>query len=242
MYKCVPVLENKINNVELTHRQRKQQVCLLQLLYRYQQEDSFGQPMQEMPPNLVQDRLEFLHTSQFVSDFWLSTSGIFFSKERATELKAAGLVGISLRLDHYDPEKHNMIQGYKHSYGWVLKAADHACGANLLLCLRLCPSAHFISADNLFTYTRLAKKIGATIIQIIDPITQELSIKPASVGFETIGIMDDFTEMINYQHDFLNWPVMSYQLAIEQKTDNHAQPVKHGFFIDATGRIYQSAY
>lgn len=242
MYKCVPVLENKINNVELTQRQREQQVCLLQLLYRYQQEDSFSQSLQNMPPNLAQDKLEFLRTSQLVSDFWLSTSGIFFSKERAAALKAAGLVGIALRLDHFDPEKHNMIQGYKHSYGWVLKAADLARRANLLLCLRLCPSTHFISADNLFTYTRFAKKIGATVIQVIDPITQELSIKPASVGFEAIGIMDDFTEMINYQHDFLEWPVMSYQLAIEQKTDNHAPPAIHALFIDATGRIYQSAY
>lgn len=242
MFNCFPVLENRINNLELTHRQREKQVCLLQLLYRHQQEDCFSQPIQDIPANLIQDRLEFLRSSQFLSDFWLSTSGVFFNKKRAAALKAAGLVGVVMRLDHYDPDIHNMIQGYKHSYGWVLKAADLARRANLLLCLRLSPSANFISTDNLFAYTRLAKKIGATIIQVIDPTTHELSIKPASIGFETIGTLDDFTEMINYQHDFLNWPVMSYQLTPDQKIDNHTQPAKHALFIDANGRIYQSAY
>lgn len=242
MLKCVPVLENRLSKLTLNHKQQEQQARLLQLLYRYQQEETINQLKHDRPAHLNQDRLEFLRSSQFMSDFWLSTSGIYFSEERAVELKAVGLVGIALPLHHYDPEQHNTIQGYKHAYGWVLKAADIARRTKLLVCLRLRPSENFISAHNLFAYTRLAKKIGATLIQVIDPVTQELCIKPASVDFESIAIMDDFTEMINYQHDFLHWPCMSYQLSPKQKTDNTPQPAKHAFYIDPTGRIYQSAY
>ncbi len=241
--KCVPVLENRYNSIRLTKSQSEKQNQLTKLLIQYQQEEKASMLTRGHAAERFADVLELLPSSQGYSDFWLRTSGYLFNQQRALALKQAGLIGIALRLDHFEPDKHNSLRGYKHSYGWVLKAADIARSSNLILCLRLSPSPGFITPDNLFTYTRLAKKLGATFIQLVEPGTShELMISSDSLAFDEIMVIDDFTEMINYEKDFINWPVISYRLARQQKTDKSPQDAKHSLFVDATGKIHSTTF
>jgi len=96
---------------------------VLSIIRKFQQagvgsiELSGGEPL-----NRYADLLRILQESDTGrSDFWLITSGYRLSPERAREMKAAGLCGVCISLDHWDAAQHDAFRGMEGSYDWALR-------------------------------------------------------------------------------------------------------------------------
>jgi pyruvate-formate lyase-activating enzyme len=103
------------------------------------------------------------------SDVWILSSGRGLTGERANRLRAAGLTGVALSLDHWDPSVHDRFRGAPGAFDAVVAAATHARDAGLLVALSLCPTRAFVSAANLERYARTAQSMGASFIQLLEP-------------------------------------------------------------------------
>src|SRR6266850_4364397 len=79
-----------------------------------------GEPMLR-----VNDILEILKCSRQETQFWILTSGFNFTFENAKKLKDAGLTGVVVSLDHFEPEAHNLFRGFKNSFSWVERAVGN---------------------------------------------------------------------------------------------------------------------
>jgi MoaA/NifB/PqqE/SkfB family radical SAM enzyme len=103
------------------------------------------------------------------TDVWVLSSGHGLSADRAARLRRAGLTGVVLSLDHWDPAAHDRFRGRPGAFAAVRRASAAAREAGLVVALSLCPARHFATRGNLARYTRLARSLGASFIHIYDP-------------------------------------------------------------------------
>lgn len=158
-----------------------------------------------------QDVLALLRSARKGTDFWMITSGYHLSFEKALQLKAAGLVGVAISLDHHDPVKHDAFRGLAGSYDWVVKAAHNCRKAGLVVTLNLCATKDFISKENLFAYAKLAHELHASFIQVLEPrAVGHYAGKAVELEIPQIQLLEEFTNTLNYDTAFKNWPVVTY--------------------------------
>jgi MoaA/NifB/PqqE/SkfB family radical SAM enzyme len=131
-------------------------VCQVQL--------SGGEPLRRFD-----DLLAVLRAGAQRADFWLLTSGHGLDEPRAEALRAAGLTGVQISLDHWDPGAHDRFRGTSGSFAWVVRAAAAARGADLAVCFNLCATRAFVGAENLARYARLCARLGGGFIQLLEP-------------------------------------------------------------------------
>ena len=103
------------------------------------------------------------------TDIWVLTAGGPLTVARARGLRDAGLTGISLSLDHWNPEAHDAFRGKAGAFESARTAAIAAREAGLVLALSLCPTRGFVTEENLRTYRDLAREWGAAFIQVLEP-------------------------------------------------------------------------
>lgn len=235
--KSIPVLQNQYDHSKLSPQQVRSWAKLNNLVRKYQQEEIVQHLLSGSEAlDRYADDLEVLPSCQYGTDIWLSSSGYQLTTEKALSFKKAGLVGVTLCLDHFDPEKHNELQRYKHAYGWVLKAADSIRKMGLLLGFKLCPSTDFITKQNLFTYARLARTLGASFVQILDPNTNGSFGSNSTTRFNNAHrqILDEFAQVINYEPEFKGWPaiILAPLVQYDEKKEGGQSPT---LFIDAAG-------
>jgi MoaA/NifB/PqqE/SkfB family radical SAM enzyme len=63
-------------------------------------------------------------------------------------MKANGLTGAIISLDHWDEEQHNRFRGHEKSFFWVQEAARNCHEAGIVVCLSLCPVKSFVTEEN----------------------------------------------------------------------------------------------
>ncbi len=117
----------------------------------------------------LEDVLSLLESAVPGTDYWLLTSGYQLTASDAARLRTAGLTGVNISLDHWDPAAHNAFRGHPEAFAWVEGAAASAIEAGLALCVTLCATRAFVTAENLRKYLKLAQKLQAGFIQILEP-------------------------------------------------------------------------
>ncbi|TNE76091.1 MAG: radical SAM protein [Bacteroidetes bacterium] len=123
-----------------------------------------GDPMAK-----INDIIALLESADYTSDFWIQTSGFNLDRKNAQRLKKAGLTGVGISLDHFIPEYHNLFRRNEKAFQWAIDAAENAKRAGLVVNLSLCITRDFISRENFDSYLKLAGKIGASFVQLIEP-------------------------------------------------------------------------
>ena len=103
------------------------------------------------------------------TDFWIISSGLGLDLETAQLLKAHGLTGVMLSLDHHEAKKHNEFRGNKNAYKWATEGVVNANKAGLITALSLCATRRFVEEDQLPAYMHLAKKLGVSFVQLLEP-------------------------------------------------------------------------
>ncbi len=78
---------------------------------------SGGEPMVRM-----KDLVQVIASGEKRSEFYVLTSGFNFTQANAKSLKQAGLTGVVISLDHFDPEMHNTFRGFSNSFYEVMNA------------------------------------------------------------------------------------------------------------------------
>ncbi len=125
---------------------------------------SGGEPLQRFG-----DLLALSAQASASADVWILTSGRGLTADKSQRLREAGVTGVSLSLDHWDPAMHDRFRGTPGLFEAVERAAAHARDAGLLVALSLCPTRTFVTAENLQRYGDIARSLGASFIQLLEP-------------------------------------------------------------------------
>lgn len=163
------------------------------------------------PLSRFDDLIELLRSSKSGTDFWVVTSGYKLTAERAKALKSVGLKGVSISLDHFEPEKHNSMRGSHQSFEWVIKAVNNAHYAKLVVILSLCATKEFVTERNMMLYAYFAKKLGVAYILIIEPrAVGHYAGRNVAISKEQEKILEDFYLKMNYDPEYSDMPAVSY--------------------------------
>jgi len=171
------------------------------------------------PLNRYADLLNIVQESDtHRSDFWLITSGYRLTEERALELKAAGLVGVCISLDHWDAAKHDAFRGMEGSFDWAIKAAQNAKAAGMVVSFALTALREFCTPDHLMRYAQLAKKEGVHFIRILEPrAVGHFAGKEVELGASEMGVLEDFMKALQTKKAYRDFPIVDYYAAYQRQ-------------------------
>jgi MoaA/NifB/PqqE/SkfB family radical SAM enzyme len=159
----------------------------------------------------VNDLVELIGSAKPETDFWILTSGYNLTLENAQRLKRAGLTGVVISLDHFDPNQHNQFRGFKDSFDWVKTAVKNSISTNLVTALSICVTRSFVSDSNLMTYAKLAKRLGVAFVQLLEPrAVGHYSGMDVTLTREHERILEDFYLKMNYNKKYAEYPIVTY--------------------------------
>ncbi len=193
---------------------------------------SGGEPLLKM--DLL---IDILNSAKKETDFWVLTSGFKLTFENAKKLKTAGLKGVMISLDHFDPEKHNQFRGFKDAYYWVENGVQNAIDNQLAVALTICTTKEFTTLDNLYTYANLAKKMEVSFIQLLEPkAVGHYSEKDVFLSDTQIQILEDFYLAMNYDPKYKDFPIISYHGYYQRRQGCFAAG-NRSLYVDPDGDI-----
>jgi MoaA/NifB/PqqE/SkfB family radical SAM enzyme len=170
------------------------------------------------------------------ADIWVLTAGGALTETRARSLSEAGLTGVCLSLDHWDPAEHDAFRGKEGTFEAARSAARAALDAGLLLTLSLCPTRRFVNEANLRAYRDLAREWGASFIQLLEPRAVG---RYASQGVE---LDDSQRALLERWHDEDNFrqttgPSIAYVDYVERATSCPAAGQRVAY-VDTRGTLH----
>lgn len=178
---------------------------------------------------------EILKNAYSGTDFWIITSGIGLKEKQAKELKASGLTGILVSLDHYLEEAHDNFRGSKGAYQAVISALVAGKKAGLVTALSLCASKEFTSSENLQNYMQFAKHLGVTFVQILEPrASGRYTQKDVSLSGEQLNALEQISHTYNTKKEFKDYPIINY-FGYHQRKTGCLGAGNQFFYIDTEG-------
>jgi MoaA/NifB/PqqE/SkfB family radical SAM enzyme len=157
------------------------------------------------------DLLVLIREASVSMDCWLLTSGFNLNGEKASALYQAGLTGVNISLDHWDPDEHNRFRNHTESFRMVSAAIDHCRDAGLMVSLSLCATPDFVSEENLMKYARYAFGKGVHFVRILEPrAAGRFSGKSVHLSPLQVQQLSEFTIRVNSRPEFSNYPVFAF--------------------------------
>ena len=191
-----------------------------------------GEPL--IKPDLL---LKLLEGSEKNTNFWINTSGFKLTNEIARKLKNAGLTGVFISLDHFEPEKHNNFRNFKDAYYWAITAAQNAISNKLVVALSLCVTNEFVTDNNLMSYMELAKNLGVQFVQILEPKeVGHFNGKSVALNQEKISLLESFYTRMNFSDDYLDFPLISYHGYYQRRQGCYAGG-NRSMYVDTDGNL-----
>ena len=186
----------------------------------------------------INDVVEVVQTANEDAEFWILTSGFKLTYEKACTLKQAGLTGVLISLDHYEPENHNKFRGHKDAFHWVEEAVRNSIAAKLVTALSICATKDFVAESNLIKYMELAKSMGVSFVQILEPrATGHYKNKDVRLTPEQEKTLEAFYLSFNYEEDVQGFS--AHQLSwLSSTTHGLSRCRKQKFVIDTYGDIH----
>ena len=167
---------------------------------------SGGEPMVR-----VKDMLPLIKRGRGEPEFYILTSGFNFTAANAGALKAAGLTGVVISLDHFDAAKHDRFRGSPGSFTDVMQAVHHAHANKLVVALTICVTRAFLSWENLLRYAALAKKLNVAFIQILEPrAVGHYEGKDIFLDNDHLQLLDRFFCTLNLGKAYQDYPIVIY--------------------------------
>lgn len=163
------------------------------------------------PLNRIDDIIFLLENIKPGTEVWLFTSGYHLTPEKARWLKAAGLTGISVSLDHWQANEHDSFRGKPGAFSWAAQAASNALKEELMVCLSLCTTRQFTTVYNLYQYAALAKSWGVSFIQLIEPKpVGHYAGRDVSLSKDLIQTVEQFYIDMNFSTSYRKYPAVVY--------------------------------
>jgi len=190
-------------------------------------------------PLLREDLTEIIRSIDDRSMVFMFTSGYGLTDEKAKELKDAGLFGMMISLDHYKPEIHDNLRGYKGAFDIVMKGVKMAQKANLYVGLSCVITREMLQKDEIWKVLELAKNLSVHEIMMFEPT-------PVGKLFESDSYVlnnDEREELIRYhklvnkQRKYKKYPRVSVFPYFESKDFFGCTAGYNLTYIDADGYI-----
>ena len=209
---------------------------IIEIIHKYQDFGTTQMMLSGGEPMLrVNDIYKVLTAAREGTDFWIITSGLGLNKERAQKLKATGLTGVMVSLDHFDAAKHNEFRGFEKAFDWATQAVVNANEAGLVTTLSLCVTKTFATESNLRTYMDLAKKMGVTFVQLIEPrATGRYLGKDVLLEKKDTDLLEKIYLEYNSSKSFRDFPIINY-LGYHQRRVGCFGGGDRFFYIDTDG-------
>ena len=194
------------------------------------------------PLNRFNDILFLLDNVLPGTDLWLYTSGYQLTQEKAKLLKKHGLRGITISLDNYDEELHDVFRGKKGSHQRALQAAQHATQSGLTVCFSLCATKQFISIENLMRYAEVVKNAGTSFIQILEPkAVGHYAGQNVTLNEHHQRVLEQFSEMMNYEKAYSSYPIITYHGHYSRRIGCSGS-AKDYLYVDTDGDVHNCPF
>jgi len=126
------------------------------------------------------DLLEFVGLARKSMDTRIFTSGVGATRERLQTLRAAGLEGICVSLDHYSEAEHNRKRGCSTAFKDACTTIQEASSLGFYVSVVCCTTSSMVNSGDTFKVVDLAEALGAHSIQLNE-------IRPVGKALETEG-------------------------------------------------------
>lgn len=172
------------------------------------------------------------------ADTWIITSGFGLTPEKARELKRAGLTGVLLSLEDWNPERHNRFRGSSRAFASAEAAAAAARAEGLVLALSLCATREFTTEENLRAYAELGRRWGAGFIQIIEPkAVGHYAGRDVAPGAAEEKLLERFHLDLAYAPEFKDHPAAAYQ-GFAQRLEGCGGAARRYLYVDTDGQAH----
>lgn len=212
---------------------------LIDIVHKYQDYPtaqilfSGGEPMLRF-----KDLLYLLENARPGTDFWVITSGLGVTEEKARQLKAAGLTGFMISLDHHQAEAHNQFRGFDQAFQSAMNAVKSAQKYNLAITLALCVRKDFVNEKNLTAYMELAKKLGVTFVQFIEPRAKGRYKDTAeALTAEQVELLERMYLNYNQSEVYRDYPIINY-IGYHQRRVGCFGAGDRFLYIDTAGKAH----
>jgi MoaA/NifB/PqqE/SkfB family radical SAM enzyme len=194
---------------------------------------SGGEPLRRFA-----DLKELIALTRGRADAWIITSGFGMTPAKAAELKRAGLTGVLLSLDDWDPQRHNKFRGSAQAFASAEATAAAAGQNGLLLGLSLCATRGFATTENLRAYAELGKRWGAGFIQVLEPkAVGHYAGKDVDLRPDQEKLLDQFHLDMAYAPEFRDYPAATYQ-GFVQRRDGCGGASRRYLYVDTDGQAH----
>jgi MoaA/NifB/PqqE/SkfB family radical SAM enzyme len=182
--------------------------------------------------------LELLKMVPDDTETWLLTSGFNLTAINAHRLKNAGLKGVVVSLDHFDPQQHNHFRGSAHAFDWVKTAVANANDNKLVTALSLCATNSFITELNLLAYAELAKEMNVSFIQVLEPkVTGHYKGRDVELTIEKQKLLESFYQKLNYDRKYRHYPIICYLEQVNRRNGCMSSGDRN-LYLDTDGDIH----
>jgi MoaA/NifB/PqqE/SkfB family radical SAM enzyme len=190
------------------------------------------------PMTRYDDLIDFLQCALSGTDFWLLTSGFNLTLEKAMQLKKEGLTGVRISLDHWDKKKHNDFRGSDKAFEWAIMAAENSRKAGLAMGFSLCVTKEFLKEQNLKEYLKLAKKLRADFIFLLEPReTGHFKNQKVTLSEEEVKVIEAFYCNINNSADFEEFPLVVYPGYHQRRLGCFGAGIRY-LYVDSEGSVH----
>ncbi len=198
------------DNLNLKEKLSFEDVCLIiEKLIQYgvgQIHLGGGEPMMR-----YEDLLSLLKRYRNQVGFWIVTSGYQLTKERAYELKAAGLTGICVSIDHHDEQWHNEFRHHKKIFSMACEAAVAARETGMVTALSLCATREFLTHENLEAYMLMAKRLKVSFVQLLEPrATGHYAGKDVQLSDDHKKMLEQLFLKVSHDPSYSSYPAVIY--------------------------------
>jgi len=165
-----------------------------------------GEPMMR-----YSELLSLLKRYSTQTGFWIVTSGYQLTHERALELKAAGLTGVCVSIDHHDEKKHNEFRHHATIFKMAIEATAAAREAGLVTAVSLCATKEYITPENLDAYMQMAKKLDVSFVQLLEPrAVGHYEGKDVHLMYDHKALLEQIFLKVNYNKAYKHFPNVIY--------------------------------
>lgn len=188
------------------------------------------------------DLLKILKRRPRYADYWIITSGKGMTYERALALKANGLTGVMVSLDHHEPEKNDTFRGCYGAFEMATDAVTASNRAGLITALSLCLTKNSANTHDFSAYMELAKSLGVAYVQVLEPRQKgRYAGKDVKLDAENIADIEKIYLTYNNSPHYSDYPIIHY-LAYHQRRIGCFGAGDRFFYIDTNGDAHVCPY
>lgn len=153
-----------------------------------------GEPMAR-----YEDLLEFVALARERMDTRIFTSGVGATPERLDGLRAAGLEGICVSLDHHLEAEHDAKRNYPGAFRAACDTIKEAAARGFYVSVVCCTTSAMVRSGDAFKVADLAESLGAHSIQLneIRPVGQALETE----GYDLFLTREDKDALIRFYRE-----------------------------------------